>query len=69
MYEGCVSLEVQRSDDDEYVLFKSVQLDDTLIKKIGEGCKELNNVAHRVSTPRMCRVVGEYNKHIWIEDG
>jgi hypothetical protein len=31
-----VSLKVQRSHNDEYVLFKSVELDDPPIKEIGE---------------------------------
>ena len=34
--EDCVSLEVQRSHNNEYSLFKSVELDDPSIKKIGE---------------------------------
>ena len=32
------------AEDDEYVIFKSVELDDTLIKKIDEGYKELYSV-------------------------
>ena len=35
-YKICMFLEVQRSHDDEYVVFKSVKLDDPLIKKIEE---------------------------------
>ena len=34
--KGCMSLEMQRSHDNEYVLFKSIKPDDPLIKKIGE---------------------------------
>ena len=49
--EGCVFLEVQRSHDDEYVFLKYVELDDTPIKKVEEGCRELYNKAHRFSTP------------------
>ena len=37
IYEGCVSLEVQKSEDDEYVLFKSVEMDDPPLRKIGEA--------------------------------
>ena len=37
--EGCVSLEVQKSHDNEYVFFKSVELDDILIKMIEEDCR------------------------------
>ena len=37
IYEGYVSLEVQKSEDDEYVLFKSVEMDDPLLRKIGEA--------------------------------
>jgi hypothetical protein len=36
IYKSCVSLKVQRSHNDEYVLFKSVELDDPPIKEIGE---------------------------------
>ena len=35
-YEGCMSLEVQRSHNNEYNLFKSVKLDDPSIKKMEE---------------------------------
>lgn len=34
IYEGCVSLEVQRSHGDEYVLFKNVELNGPPVKKI-----------------------------------
>jgi hypothetical protein len=37
IYEGCVSLEVQKSEDDKYVLFRSVEMDDPLLRKIGEA--------------------------------
>jgi hypothetical protein len=36
IYEGCVSLEVQKSEDDEHILFRSVELDDSPLRKIGE---------------------------------
>lgn len=36
VYEGCVSLEVEKSHDDEYNIFKGVKLDDPPIKKIEE---------------------------------
>lgn len=63
-YEGCMPLKVERSHNDEYVHFKSVEFDDPLIKKIEEVVGKLYNIAHRVSTPCICRVVGEYNKYI-----
>ena len=28
IYEGCVSVEVARSEEDEYVIFRSVKMDD-----------------------------------------
>jgi hypothetical protein len=34
IYEGCVSLEVQKSKDDEYVIFRSMEMDDPLLRKI-----------------------------------
>ena len=37
IYEGCVSSEVQKCEDDEYVIFKSVELDDPPLRKIGEA--------------------------------
>lgn len=36
IYEGWVSLEVQKSHDDEYIIVKSVELDDPLIRKSEE---------------------------------
>ena len=36
IYEGCMSLEVQKNEDDKYVLFKSVKMDDPLLRKIEE---------------------------------
>ena len=36
IYEGCVSLEVQKSENNEYILFKSVEMDDPPLRKIGE---------------------------------
>ena len=36
VFSSCVSLEVQRSYNKEYVFFKSIDLDDPSIKKIGE---------------------------------
>ena len=39
IYKTCMSLEVQRSHDDEYVLFKSVKLNEFPMKKIGEVVK------------------------------
>ena len=39
MFSSCMSLEVQRSHNKEYVLFKSIDLDDPSIKKIGEATK------------------------------
>ena len=44
-----MSLEVQISYDDENVFYKNVELDDTPIKRIEEGCRIHYNVAHRVS--------------------
>ena len=49
MCEGCMSLEVQINYDDENVFYKNVELHDTPIKKIEEGCRIHCNVAHRVS--------------------
>ena len=37
IYEGCVSLEMQKSKDDEYILFKNVEMDDLPLRKIGEA--------------------------------
>jgi len=37
IYEGCMSLEVQKSADDEYVFFKSLEMDDPPLRKIGEA--------------------------------
>jgi hypothetical protein len=37
IYEGCVTLEMQKSEDDEYVLFKSVEMDDPPLWKIEEA--------------------------------
>jgi hypothetical protein len=37
IYEGCVSLEVQKGADDEYVFFKSVEMDDPPLRKIEEA--------------------------------
>lgn len=37
IYQGCVSVEVNKSIDDEYVLFASVEMDDPPIRKIGEA--------------------------------
>ena len=39
IYKTCMFLEVQRSHDDEYVIFKSIKLDDTPIKNIEEVVK------------------------------
>ena len=39
IYEGCVSLEVQMSHDNEYNIFKNVELNDFPIKKIEEVIK------------------------------
>ena len=36
-YKDYVSLEMQKYEDDEYVLFKSVKMDDPLLRKIGES--------------------------------
>ena len=36
MFSSCVSLEVQRSHNKEYILFKSIDVDDPSIKKIGK---------------------------------
>ena len=36
IYKGCVSVEVHKSEDDEYGLFSSVELDDPPIRKIEE---------------------------------
>ena len=37
IYQRCVSVEVNKSVDDEYVLFASVEMDDPPIRKIGEA--------------------------------
>ena len=37
IYEGCVSVEVARSEKDEYVISNSVEMDDPPIRKIGEA--------------------------------
>jgi hypothetical protein len=36
IYEGCVSVDINKSKDDEYVLFRSVEMNDPPIRKIGE---------------------------------
>ena len=36
IYKISMSFKMQRSDDDKYVIFNSVKLDDPPIKKIGE---------------------------------
>ena len=36
IYKICVSVEVHESEDDEYVHFRSVRMDDPLIRKIEE---------------------------------
>ena len=64
-----MSLEVYRSHDDEYVLLKNIEFDDTPIKKIEEGCRELYNMATWVFILYTWGVVGECRKHIWVEDG
>lgn len=35
--EGCVSVEVQKSNNDDYVLYASVDLDDPPITKMGQA--------------------------------
>ena len=37
IYTDCLSLEVQKSEDNDYVLFRSVDLDDLPIRKIEEA--------------------------------
>ena len=37
--EGCVSVEVQKSKKDDYVIYKTVHLDDPPISTIGRGVK------------------------------
>jgi hypothetical protein len=37
IYQGCVSVEVNKSVDDEYTLFVSVEMDDPPIRKIGQA--------------------------------
>jgi hypothetical protein len=37
IYEVCVFLEVLKSEDDKYVLFKSVEMDDPPLRKIGKA--------------------------------
>ena len=36
IYEDCVSLDVQKSENDEYVIFRSVDFDDPPLQKIEE---------------------------------
>lgn len=36
IYEGCISVEVNKSEDDEYVLFRTVKMDDPPIRKMEE---------------------------------
>ena len=36
IYEECVSMVVYKNEDDEYILFKSVEMDDPPMRKIGE---------------------------------
>ena len=36
IYEGCVSVEVKKNEDDKYVFFRSVKMDDPPIRKIGD---------------------------------
>lgn len=36
IYEGCISVEVNKSEDDEYVLFRTVKMDDLPIRKMEE---------------------------------
>ena len=37
IYKGCVSVEVHKSEDDDYVFFRSVEMNDPPIRKIGEA--------------------------------
>jgi hypothetical protein len=37
--EGCVSVEVERSNNEDYVLYASVNLDDPPITKMGQAVK------------------------------
>ena len=36
IYQGCVSVEVNKSENDEYVIFRSMEIDDSSKWKIGE---------------------------------
>ena len=37
IYAGCVSMEVQKNENNEYVIFRSVEMDDPPIQKIEEA--------------------------------
>ena len=39
IYERCMVVEVHKSEDNEYVLFRSVKIDDPPIRKIGNIVK------------------------------
>ena len=39
IYKRCVSVEVHKNVDDEYVIFRSVKIDDPPMRKIGEAVK------------------------------
>lgn len=56
IYERYVSLEVHKSEDDEFALFINVEMDDPSMWKIG-SCGKLHIVAYWVSRSCMCAVV------------
>ena len=39
IYEDCVFLEVQKNEDDEYVLLRSMKMDDPPLRKITDAMK------------------------------
>ena len=39
IYEGCISVKVHKSEDDEYVIFRSVEIDDPPIRDIREAMR------------------------------
>ena len=56
-------MEVHKSEDNEYVLFRSVEIDDPPIQKIGEAVGNFILWPTRVSTPCMYAAVVKSMKY------
>ena len=41
IYEGCVSVEVYKNEDDKYVLFRSMEMNDPPMRKIWDVVRNL----------------------------